>query len=207
MATFFVNNIDENTRLGIWKITEQPQNIFDKYIIKPHEKIQFEKINNQSRKTEWICTRLLLSNLTSINTSIYYNNFGKPELNTGDYKISVSHSKKFVAILLSKNKTPGIDIEQITDRPQKIKHKFLTTNEQQWCTTNFELTTAWSAKETIYKIFGPGLDFKNIVLDQFYTNKTQFTFNANIVNYEQPKIKVSAMIIENNILTYSLATT
>ena len=77
----------------------------------------------------------------------------------GIKKISISHSKKLVAIIVSELKT-GIDIEIISERVLKVKNKFLSYSDN-IDESQEDLTIAWSTKECIFKWHQKGnLNFK-----------------------------------------------
>ena len=78
-------------------------------------------------------------------------------------KISISHTKQFVAIIVSELKS-GIDIEINSERVLKIKNKFLSVNDNT-NKTQEDLTIAWSTKECIFKWYQKGnLNFKDDIL-------------------------------------------
>lgn len=91
----------------------------------------------------------LLKLMLGYDVVLNHNEVGKPLID--GYNISISHTKGFVAILLSKEFEVGIDIEYTSDRIKKIKKRFLRTDEI-YTTTN-ELLITWCAKEAAYKLF------------------------------------------------------
>ncbi|MBF1384464.1 4'-phosphopantetheinyl transferase superfamily protein [Prevotella aurantiaca] len=91
----------------------------------------------------------LLKLMLGYDVVLNHNEVGKPLID--GYNISISHTKGFVAILLSKEFEVGIDIEYTSDRIKKIKKRFLR-NDEIYTTTN-ELLITWCAKEAAYKLF------------------------------------------------------
>jgi phosphopantetheine--protein transferase-like protein len=88
--------------------------------------------------------------------------------------ISISHSKTWHAMLFyfltpqeKANNSQikiGIDIEKISPKVKKVAHKFLTPPEQALLNTfhtDLAFTLAWSAKETIIKMFGKNLQMRS----------------------------------------------
>lgn len=74
---------------------------------------------------------------------------GKPKLE--GWHISISHTRGYAAILLSRCWNVGIDIEYSSDRVSRIASRFLRADEQPQNTA--EQLAIWSAKETLYKLF------------------------------------------------------
>ncbi len=54
---------------------------------------------------------------------------GKPYLVNFDYEISLSHSYDYAAVMISKDKKVGVDIELMKEKIDLIKHKFLSVEE------------------------------------------------------------------------------
>lgn len=86
---------------------------------------------------------------------IDYDNNGKPFLKGDSRHISISHSFGKLAIIVNEHQTTGIDIEIIRDKVLSVKHKFLSLSELEDAGEDIEkLLIYWSAKETLYKIYG-----------------------------------------------------
>jgi phosphopantetheinyl transferase len=101
--------------------------------------------------------RQLLKQAGYADTDVFYDAFGKPHLKDKNY-LSISHSFTFTAIIISKKKPVGIDVEKQRDKIVKIAHKF-TPIEEYNTIANHEalvskLTVVWGAKESLYKIYG-----------------------------------------------------
>jgi phosphopantetheinyl transferase len=82
---------------------------------------------------------------------------GKPYLSNFPHHISLSHSYDYAAVMVSKNKVVGIDIEFIKDKIERIAHKFLGKAELNFIQENDridQLYVTWCAKEAIYKLHG-----------------------------------------------------
>jgi 4'-phosphopantetheinyl transferase len=158
--------IDENTVLGVWRIAETEQQLMAGLQLKQHELDVIASLGGEKRKIHWLSTRLLLRTL--LNTADYIDcridEHGKPFLVNSDTHISLSHSFDYAAVLISKNKYVGVDIELIKHKIKTIKHKFLSDVElaQKQIGDNVNgLYVCWCAKEAIYKWYGKkGLEFK-----------------------------------------------
>jgi len=132
MGLYLNRNIDNDTILGIWKIEE----IFKWFIAQlqlNNDDLQIIPSNRDKsglRKLHWLSTQLLLRHLLNSKekVEINYDQNGKPHLANSSYKISISHSNKFVAIQLSQTYA-GIDIQQIVQKIERIAEKFMNLKE------------------------------------------------------------------------------
>lgn len=83
-----------------------------------------------------------------------------------EYHFSISHCGDYAAVIVSKDHRVGIDIELVTEKVGRIKHKFLSVEEFaniQHSTLNTQhLTLLWCCKEAVFKWYGSGgVDFKD----------------------------------------------
>lgn len=184
MPIVYNKNIDEHSVLAIWKIEETEAQLLAGLQLKQHELDIISSLNNGKRLLHWLSTRLLLRTL--LNTAEYidckFDDDGKPYLVNFDYKISLSHSYDYAAVMISKDHAVGVDIELIKHKIKSIKHKFLNDVElaQKQIGDNTEgLYVCWCAKEAIYKWHGKkGLEFKAHIHIKPFKLKNEGSLNA-----------------------------
>lgn len=66
------------------------------------------------------------------------------------WHISISHTRSFIAILLSKRCRVGVDIEYHSNRVQRVASRFLRKDEP--AANEEEMLLCWCAKEAVYKL-------------------------------------------------------
>jgi len=142
---------------------------------------QLEKFTAEHRKREWLAVRVLLYNMTGETKQILYEESGKPYLEDNSFFISLSHTRGYVAIILSEHHRVGVDIETTGERALKLAHKFVDDTELTYPETNLitkadMLTMIWSAKETMYKC----MDSRKILF------REELHVDVNIPLFEQP---------------------
>jgi phosphopantetheinyl transferase len=163
MPIFFQQQINEHTRLGIWKIEETEE--FFKGNVPVHR-----NVTHPHKRLQHLAGRFLLQFL--------YPDFPyhlieiadtrKPFLPDEQYHFSISHCGDYAAAMASKNSRVGVDVEIPTSKVETIMHKFLNQEEKKQfyksplTTHNAQLTTLlWSAKESVFKWYGGGgVDFR-----------------------------------------------
>ena len=180
----------ENHVLGIWEIKENLQEATEIY--KKSIPINFK---SDKRQLEYILTRLLLQKIDE-NLRISYNEFGAPTLNCKK-NISISHSNDLITIIISE-KEVAVDIEKISNKPLKIKHKFIS-NKDSVLDNKIEATLAWSAKEAVYKLHQQGrIDFKkDIIIRKIDTIKKQIH-----TTFKKKNLVLNFQDINNHFLVY-----
>ena len=147
MPLLSIEEILPSTKLGVWVIDGNETSLLQKY---PHLQSEIQKFSNPGRRNERLAVYGLLYEMTGDSSLlITHNDDGKPQVD--GYNISISHTKGRAAVLLSKDKTVGVDIEYRSDRVGKIAKRFIRPDE--W-TDNIDMQLLiWSAKETVYKLF------------------------------------------------------
>jgi phosphopantetheinyl transferase len=162
---FYQHNINETTKLAVWHILESEE-YFLQWV--PLQK----EITHWHKRLQHLAGRYLLQYLFPgfPYHLILIADTRKPYLPGEEYHFSISHCGDYAAVIVSKDKRVGVDIELITPKVEKIKHKFLNEVELLPFETpvdkaehNYlqELTLLWCCKEAVFKWYGSGaVDFR-----------------------------------------------
>lgn len=143
--------------VGIWKMEETTEEMWSHLQHTAWYQPEFNRLKAEQRQKEWLATRLLLKEMLGHEAIIHHHPNGAPFLSETEQKqISISHTKDFVAIMLTEaTQTAGIDIEYRSERVRKVRSRFLNAEEEQFIDPAHEtehLLICWCAKETLYKI-------------------------------------------------------
>lgn len=174
MPIFFQQPINENTRLGIWKIEETEEFFLDSVPLQ-------KEVNHPHKRLQHLSGRFLLRFLYPgfPYELIRIADTRKPYLPDEQYHFSISHCGDYAAAIVSTKQRVGIDIEIPTEKILRIQDKFLAEEEKGLLKTidpTSEIgnpkfpTLLWSAKEAVFKWYGDGgVDFrKHIQLKQMH---------------------------------------
>lgn len=161
---------------GIWKVTEtmdELRSLLTDKSITP----DFDNYKSLSRRLEFLAVRALLASILGKECKICHRPSGKPYMDSSDSRISISHTKGYVAVSIHPFKEVGIDIEFFSDRVRKVVDRFVGTDEmklfEKFGQKYFGGLSAdklftclyllsWSAKETMFKMMGEDeVDFIN----------------------------------------------
>ncbi len=165
MPLFYQQDINLTTRLGVWKIEETESFFLDRVPLT-------REITHPHKRLQHLAGRYLLPFLFPDfpNAAIEIADTRKPFLPDEQYHFSISHCGSYAAAIVSSNSRVGIDIENITPRVERIKHKFLHADELAWVHIHPAalqiplLTLLWSAKEAMFKWWGRGdVDFSEVL--------------------------------------------
>ncbi len=164
--------LNEHSLLGVWKIEEDIQTLLGMVVMDAEDKKKYKVFASTSRKLEFLSVRALLQELLDKEARIVYNKNNKPFLKDGSRFVSISHSHKLTAILLSTNEKVGIDLEYMSSNINAIAFKFINRREKitsEAEVRKYHLYLHWCAKEALYKICDKeGISIrKNITIEPF----------------------------------------
>lgn len=197
---------DNKSILAVWKITESVDEL--RNLLKSFTSIKplLKKTSNESLIKQQLAIRILIFNFFNP-YNLSYDEKGKPFLDNV-YSISISHSNEYAAILLDKKNPCGVDIEKISLKVERIKHKFLSKKELAIVSKSNNdlelLTKMWCAKETLYKYYGK----KEVIFDEHLslqitdTNQSQFKGKIAIGDFNRT-LNLVVLKIEDFILVYT----
>lgn len=115
-----------------------------------------EQIKNNNRKAEWLSVRKLLNTQFTSPIDIVYNDQNKPFIKNSDMSLSISHSHHRIGVYLKDSEPIGIDLQRVTKKIRRIKHKYLSAVEIKQLNhlNSDDLTIYWSLKEATFKAYG-----------------------------------------------------
>ncbi|MEN9917953.1 MAG: hypothetical protein RL662_389 [Bacteroidota bacterium] len=166
----------ETSIWGVWKVEETLETLLGDL-----QNTDFaEHVSSSKRLFEQASVRVLLKSLLDEEKAIEYLPSGKPYLKDSLYHISISHTKGYSAVLLSKQVTVGIDIECISDKVKQVRSRFVSKCEHIDAEHELiHLLLHWSAKETLYKAMDcVGVDLKQHLLIDPFTPSQSGCFKA-----------------------------
>ena len=209
MGIAFIKNLDENTTIGCWDITdtleELSQNIDSDDLIKISNNIKW----SIKRKSQWLAVRQLLLHLTNNTEKIAYRRDGSPYLKSNNYFISIAHSQQYAVIYLSKNNKLGIDIQSIKNNISKGIHYFLNDAELASISSYdaLQLNLIWSAKETLFKFHGNhDLNFKNNITIKPFTTEQFGNLEAYILESDKKiPMQVAYEVFDGYVMTWTIS--
>ncbi len=161
MPLSFIKQLDSGATLGLWILSE-PLEELESALPRVTETEAYAILNHTFRKREWLRARILMSTM-KLSTELSYTEHGKPFYPNGP-KISLTHSKDYIAIITHPTSEVGIDVQEIVEKVARIKHKFCNAQELEWAKTTEDFTLIWSAKEAVFKIKERNVLFKEDIL-------------------------------------------
>ena len=209
MPLVYQQNINLVTKLGVWHISE-PENFFLQQV--PLKR----SITHPNKRLQHLAGRYLLQEL--------YPNFPysliriadtrKPFIENEMYHFSISHCGTYAAAIVSTGNRVGADVELMTTKVIKVKHKFLSEKEQAMIDnlslSNLSdlyfqlLTTAWSIKESLYKLYGDNeVDFiEHLQIEKINMNDNEGIAECRFLKDTAIELQVHFLWFNNNCVSW-----
>ena len=202
-------HIDGDGLIGIGKITENHQILLES-LPQAQQKLAehyISKMRSERRIIEWLTTRVLLFELLREEKIIGNRLDGRPFLIDNSYKISISHTKDWAAILLHKQFSVGIDVETISERVSRLANKFIS--EKEYIDASQKIIHQllhWSSKETMFKMMEESeIDFKEHLHVQPFTPLEKGIFQASESRTEQQQtFQIHYEVLSDAVLTWAV---
>ena len=212
MAVVNIREVYPGVSLGLWQMDESPEQLFDLYPhLLPYRSSLDDKYKNDGRKLEFLAIRALMYVMLRVNGAskgllshagdFTHNGQGKPLFR--GYHVSISHTKGYAALILSKKSEVAVDIEYMSDRVERIASKFLRKDER--ADSLDAKLVHWCAKETVFKLFSEeNLLFEDMRVKPF---DTMADWACDVENLKSGKTaRVDFELAMDFVLTYSMWT-
>ena len=146
MPLLNITEVCEGVRLGLWRMEEEPEELLSGF---PHLRRLECPYKHSARRKEFFSVRALLMAMTGDpSLRIDHTESGRPVVK--GWQLSISHTKGYAALMLSRAKAVGVDIEYRSDRVVKIASHYIRPDEK--AETVEQMLVLWCAKETLYKL-------------------------------------------------------
>jgi phosphopantetheinyl transferase len=196
-----------NGALALWRIEEDEENLAR--LVAPFEQLS-ESITNSSKRLEWLAGRALIKQLME-NMGLHFqgitkDEYGKPFPIGSDYQLALSHSYPYVAALLDKNESVGIDLEQPKSKLLRIAPRVLDAEELADAGDDLtKLCVYWCAKEALIKVYGKkDLTLaKNLKITPFQLKQGGDIIGRIIASGIETTIPLQYSVTENFVLVWS----
>lgn len=212
MAVVNIREVYPGVSLGLWQMDESPEQLFDLYPhLLPYRSSLDDKYKNDGRKLEFLAIRALMYEMLRVNGAskgllshagdFTHNGQGKPLFR--GYHVSISHTKGYAALIMSKKSEVAVDIEYMSDRVERIASKFLRKDER--ADSLDAKLVHWCAKETVFKLFSEdNLLFEDMRVKPF---DTMADWACDVENLKSGKTaRVDFELAMDFVLTYSMWT-
>ena len=172
MALYLKKELDNEAVIGVWQITETEEELIELSSTPTDEMEEISFIRSESLRKQRLAVRALLNTLFDDKVYLSHHDNGKPYLENNPVNISITHTAKYVAVILHEEENVGIDLESLDRDFSAVEKKALSEDEiddLEDDNRNEQLAIYWCAKEAVYKLLSRyNVDFaEQIEIERF----------------------------------------
>ena len=172
MGLYLKKELENEAVIGVWQITETEEELIELSSTPSDEMEEISFIRSESLRKQRLAVRALLNTLFDDKVYLSHHDNGKPYLENNPVNISITHTEKYVAVILHEEENVGIDIESLDRDFSAVEKKALSEDEIDDLEDekrNEQLAIYWCAKEAVYKLLSRyNVDFaEQIEIERF----------------------------------------
>jgi 4'-phosphopantetheinyl transferase len=210
MALYLKKEIKNGTTIGVWQISETEEQLKELSSAPADEKEEISLIRSESMRKQRLAVRALLNQLMDEDVYLSHHDNGKPFLENRITNISITHTEKYVAVILDDEHDVGIDIESLDRDFSVVEKKALSEDEIEDLDDdkkNQQLAIYWCAKEAIFKLLSVyDLDFSEQIEIERFRPKGEGELEATFINkdgYEE-SFDLEYITFDNHLLIWAI---
>ncbi|MBQ6763275.1 MAG: 4'-phosphopantetheinyl transferase superfamily protein [Bacteroidales bacterium] len=172
MGLFLKKELDNEAVIAVWQVTETEEELKELSATPSDEMEEISFIRSESLRKQRLAVRALLNTLFDEKVYLSHHDNGKPYLENNPVNISITHTEKYVAVILHEEENVGIDIESLDRDFSAVEKKALSEDEIDDLEDekrNEQLAIYWCAKEAVFKLLSRyNVDFaEQIEIERF----------------------------------------
>ena len=172
MGLYLKKKLDNDAEIGVWQVSETEEELKELSSTPSDEMEDISFIRSESLRKQRLAVRALLNTMFDEKVYLSHHDNGKPYLENNPVNISITHTQKYVAVILHEEENVGIDIESLDRDFSVVEKKALSEDEIEDLEDekrNEQLAIYWCAKEAIFKLLSRyNVDFaEQIEIERF----------------------------------------
>ena len=210
MGLYLNKKLDNEAEIGVWQITETEEELKELSSTPSDEMEEISFIRSESLRKQRLAVRALLNTMFDDKVYLSHHDNGKPYIENNPVNISITHTAKYVAVILHEEENVGIDIESLDRDFSVVEKKALSEDEIDDLEDekrNEQLAIYWCAKEAIFKLLSRyNVDFaEQIEIERFRLRgegELEATFSA---KNEEEEFDLEYITFDRHVLVWVVA--
>ena len=213
MALYLIKDLDDDyhsyhAKIGVWQVTESEAELRALSSIPSDELEEISYIKSESLRKQKLAVRALLDAIFEEKVYLSHHDNGKPYLENNATNISITHTDKYVAVIINDNDEVGIDCESLDRDFSAVEKKALSEEEIDDLDDekrNEQLAIYWCAKEAVYKKLSQyNVDFAEQIEISDFRMRTEGELEATFINkdgYEE-ELELQYITFDRHVLVW-----
>lgn len=208
MPLYLKEKLENEATIAVWQITETEAELTELSSTPSDEMEEISYIRSESLRKQRLAVRALLNELFEDKVYLSHHDNGKPYLENMVTNISITHTDKFVAVILHDEEDVGIDMESLDRDFSAVEKKALSEDEIEDIDEdrkNEQLAIYWCAKEAIFKrVSIYNVNFSEQIEVERFRPRGEGELEATFIHkdgYEE-EFDLSYMMLERHVLVW-----
>ena len=199
---------DSKTTIAVWQITETEEQLKEMSSTPTDEMEEISFIKSESLRKQRLAVRALLNSLFDEKVYLSHHDNGKPYLENNPVNISITHTEKYVAVILHEEEDCGIDVESLDRDFSAVEKKALSEDEIEDLEDdkrNEQLAIYWCAKEAIFKLLSRyNVDFAEQIEVERFRPRGEGELEATFIdkNGDEEEFDLEYMTFDRHVLVW-----
>ena len=200
--------LENEAEIGVWEITETEEELKELSSTPTDEMEEISFIKSESMRKQRLAVRALLNTMFDDKVYLSHHDNGKPYIENNPINISITHTDRFVAVILHDEEDVGIDIESLDRDFSVVEKKALSEDEIEDLDDekrNEQLAIYWCAKEAIFKRLSVyNLDFAEQIEIERFRPRGEGELEATFINKDEDEeeFELEYITFERHVLVW-----
>ena len=208
MALYFKKELDNGAEIAVWQITETEDELKALSSVPSDEMEEMSLFGSESQRKQKLAVRALINELFDEKMYLDHHDNGKPYLENCATNISITHTEKYVAVIIHDEDDLGIDIESLDRDFSAVEQRALSEDEIEDLdddSRNEQLAIYWCAKEAIFKRMSQlRVDFAEQIEVEKFRPKGKGELEATFIhkNGHEEEFNLGYVIFDRHVLVW-----
>ena len=208
MALYFKKELDNGAEIAVWQITETEDELKALSSVPSDEMEEISLFGSESQRKQKLAVRALINELFDEKMYLDHHDNGKPYLENCATNISITHTEKYVAVIIHDEDDLGIDIESLDRDFSAVEQRALSEDEIEDLdddSRNEQLAIYWCAKEAIFKRMSQlRVDFAEQIEVEKFRPKGKGELDATFIhkNGHEEEFNLGYVIFDRHVLVW-----
>ena len=208
MALYLRKKLDNKAEIAVWQVTETEEELLNLISVPTDELEEISLFRSESQRKQKLAVRALLNEVFEEKMYLNHHDNGQPYLENCVTNISITHTDRYVAIIIHDEDDLGIDIESLDRDFSAVEKKALSEEEIEDLDDekkNEQLAIYWCAKEAIFKRMSQNrVDFAEQIEVEKFNLKKEGELEATFIHKDEheEEFDLEYMIFDRHVMVW-----
>ena len=208
MALYLRKKLDNKAEIAVCHVTESEQELLGLTSVPNDELEEISLFRNENHRRQKLAVRALINEVFEEKMYLNHHDNGKPYFENCATTISITHTDKYVAIIIHDEDEVGIDVESLDRDFSVVEKKALSEDEiddLEKDKRNEQLAIYWCAKEAIFKRMSQNrVDFAEQIEVEKFNVRKEGELEATFIHKDEheEEFELEYMIFDRHVLVW-----